>query len=122
MSSSNDSPITAFYVIRFESDGDAARAVRPLTVFVASEGGSVRLHGPDRVIVFRRGTTLYLSPGAISLAGYLRTDASGPVLSYLHGPEITPTPGYVPTRLVSSESIDAARLPTDAVLMLGRND
>lgn len=113
------SALPSFFVVRFESEADAVHSVRSLEMFVSSAGGRVRLEGADRVLVLRSGATLYLSPGAISLASYLPSDPSVRLPSYLHGPEITPTPGYVPTRLVSSERIDAADLPDDVTPMVG---
>ncbi len=112
------SEILLYYVVRRDNEHDAVRALRALDAFVRTPGGRVRLDGPDRVVVWRDGALLYLSPGALSLAGYLAPDPDvpGPELC---GPEITPSRKYPGPAMIASRTILTAELPASCVLMLG---
>ena len=68
--------IPNYYVVRRASEDDAIRALRALDAFVGTPGGRVRLQDPDRVVVWRDGANLYVSPGAFSLR--LPRTRSGP--------------------------------------------
>lgn len=110
--------IPLYYVVKRDSEQDAVRALRALDAFVRTPGGRVRLDDPDRVVVWRDGALLYVSPGAFSLAGYLEPDrtcharqivrASDHALSRDPGPAMT-----------ASGTISATDLPASSVLMLG---
>jgi hypothetical protein len=110
--------IPFFYVVRRDNEHDAVRALRALDAFDRTPGGRIRLDGPDRVVVWRDGGLLYMSPGALSLAGYLDPDPqmSRPELS---GPEITPSRRYSGPALIAESTIPAAELPRACELMLG---
>ena len=112
--------IDFYYVVRRASEEDAIRALRALTAFVRTPAGRVRLHGHDRVVVWRDGSDVYLSPGALSLAGYIEPDPDLPRPAYLAGPEMTPSRTYHEhAALVSSEQVSPSRLPSSCVLVLG---
>jgi hypothetical protein len=111
--------IPFYYVVRRDDEHDAVRAVRALDAFVRTPGGRVRLDGPDRVVVWRDGGLLYMSPGALSLAGYLDPNPEGPGPG-LCGPEITPSRKYSGPAMIASRTIPAADLPVSCVLLLGR--
>jgi hypothetical protein len=111
--------IPFYYVVKRESDEDAVRALRALNAFVRTPGGRVRLEGPDRIVVWRDGAVLYVSPGAFSLAGYLEPDPDEPRPSYLCGPAITPYRVYPGPPMVASGTIGSKELPSTVVLMLG---
>jgi hypothetical protein len=83
--------IPYYYVVRGGSEQDATRALRVLDAFVRTPGGRVRLEDPDRVVVWRNGADLYVSPGAFSLASYLESEPDLPRSADLAGPEITPS-------------------------------
>ena len=112
--------IAFYYLVRRESEDDALRAIRALDVFVHTPGGRVRLDGPDRVVVWRDGALLYVSPGAFSLAGYLDPDPDAPRSPFLCGPEITPSRTYPGPAMIAESTILTADLPASRVLMLGR--
>ena len=82
--------IPLYYVVKRDSEQDAVRALSALDAFVRTPGGRVRLDDPDRVVVWRDGALLYVSPGAFSLAGYLEPDPYLPRPPDLCGPAITP--------------------------------
>jgi len=111
--------IPFYYVIPRANDEDAIRALRALDAFVRTPGGRVRLDDPDRVVVWRDGASLYVSPGAFSLAGYLDPDPDAPRAPELCGPEITPSRVYPGPAMIASGTIRAAELPASSVLMLG---
>lgn len=111
--------ILFYFVVRRDNEHDAVRALRALDAFVRTPGGRVRFDGPDRVVVWRDGGRLFMSPGALSLAGYLDPDPDGP-RSELCGPEITPSRTYSGPALIAESTIPAAELPLSCVLMLGR--
>jgi hypothetical protein len=111
--------IPFYYVVRRDNEHDALRALRALDAFVRTPGGRVRLDGPDRVVVWRDGGLLYISPGALSLAGYLDPDPDVR-RSELSGPEITPSRKYSGPVMVAWRTIPAAELPAARVLMLGK--
>ena len=111
--------IPFYYVVHRENEHDAIRALRALDAFVRTPGGRVRLDGPDRVVVWRDGDVLYLSPGAFSLAGYLDPDPEAPRRPELCGPEITPSRRYPGPALIPSRTMAAAELPASCVLMIG---
>lgn len=115
-----NAPIAFYYLVRRQSDDEAVRAIRALDAFVRTPGGRVRLDGPDRVVVWRDGATLYVSPGAFSLAGYLDPDPDAPRADFLCGPEITPSRTYPGPAMIAETSIPTADLPSSCVLMLGR--
>lgn len=108
-----------YYVVRRASEEDAIRALRALDAFVRTPGGRVRLEGADRVVVWRNGGDLYVSPGAFSLAGYLEPDPDLPRSPMLAGPEITPSRKYSGPAMAASGTIRAADLPPSSVLVLG---
>ncbi len=110
-----------YYVVRRTSAQDAIHALRALDAFVRSPTGRVRLDGPDRVVVWRDDATLYLSPGALSLAGYLEPDPSVPRSPDLLGPEMTPSRTYAAPALSPSGRIAATDLPPSCVLMIGND-
>jgi hypothetical protein len=103
------------------TENEATRALRSLTAFVGRPLGNGRLAGVDRVVVWRDGTVLYLSPGALSLIGYLEPDpevmARAP--AELLGPMMTPIRAYPGPAVVASQKIAAADLPASCQLMLG---
>ena len=107
------------YVVRQASEQDSVHALRAVDAFVRTPGGRVRLDGPDRVVVWRDGATLYVSPGAFSLAGYLEPDPTVPRSPDLCGPEMTPSRAYRGPAMKASGTIRAADLPSSSVLMLG---
>jgi hypothetical protein len=111
--------IPFYYVVPRASDEDAIRALRALEAFVRTPGGRVRLDDPDRVVVWRDGAHLYVSPGAFSLAGYLDPDPDAPRAAELCGPEITPSRVYPGPAMIASGTIPATELPASSVLMLG---
>lgn len=111
--------IDTYYVVRRASEEDAIGALRALAAFLRTPGGRVRLAGADRVVVWRDGATLYVSPGALSLAGYLEPDPTVPRPPFLAGPEMTPSRVYAGPAMVPSAAIPAAELPASRVLMLG---
>jgi hypothetical protein len=110
--------IPFYYVVRRDNERDAVRAIRALDAFVRTPGGRVRLDGPDRVVVWRDGGLLYLSPGALSLAGYLDPDPQA-ARSDLSGPEMTPSRTYPGPAMVAVRTIPAVELPPSCVLMIG---
>jgi len=112
--------ISYYYVVRRTSKEDAIRALRALDAFVRTPGGRVRLDDPDRVVVWRDGATLYVSPGAFSLAGYLEPDPDLPRSPILCGPEITPSRIYPGPAMTASGTIPATELPSASALMLGK--
>jgi len=59
-----------------------------------------------------------MSPGALSLAGYLDPDPGVP-RAELCGPEITPSRTYSGAAMIASGTIPAAELPDSCVLLLG---
>jgi hypothetical protein len=67
--------------------------------------------------VWRDGGVLYVSPGALSLAGYLDPDPDVR-RSELSGPEITPSRKYSPA-MIAWRTIRTAELPASCVLVLG---
>jgi len=109
-----------YYVVRRASEADAVDSLRALDAFVRTPGGRVRLSGPDRVVAWRDGADLYLSPGALSLAGYLEPDPDLPRSPELAGPEITPSRKYSGPALVASGAVTAEAVPRSSVLMLGQ--
>lgn len=111
--------IHAYDVVRGASERDALAIVRALDAFLRTPGGRVRLHGPDRVVVWRDGARLYLSPGASSLAGYLDPNPARPASTDLLGPEMTPSRASVRPAATRSGRIAAAELPASCVLVLG---
>lgn len=111
--------IPFYYVVTCASEADAIHSLRSLNAFVRTPGGHVRLTGPDRVVVWRNGADLYLSPGALSLAGYLEPDPELPRNPDLAGPEITPSRKYPNPPLVASRRVSVEELPPTSVLMLG---
>ena len=111
--------IDYYYVVEHASVQDSVNALRALDAFVRTPGGRVRLEGPDRVVVWRDGATLYVSPGALSLAGYLEPDPTVPRSPELCGPEMTPSRMYRGPAMTASRTIRAADLPSSRVLMLG---
>ena len=111
--------IPFYYVVPRASDEDAIRALRALEAFVRTPGGRLRLDDPDRVVVWRDGAHLYVSPGAFSLAGYLDPDPDAPRAPELCGPEITPSRVYPGPAMIASGTIPATELPASSVLMLG---
>lgn len=111
--------IPFYYVVPRASEEDAIRALRALDAFVRTPGGRVRLEDPDRVVVWRDGAHLYVSPGAFSLAGYLDPDPDAPRAPELCGPEITPSRVYPGPAMIASGTIPATELPASSVLMLG---
>lgn len=111
--------IPYYYVVRRASEEDAIRALRALDAFVGTPGGRARLEGPDRVVVWRNGSDLYVSPGAFSLAGYLEPDPDLPRSPLLAGPEITPSRKYSGPAMVASGTIRAAQLPPSRMLVIG---
>jgi hypothetical protein len=113
------SEIPFYYVVTRDSEQDAVRALRALDAFVRTPGGRVRLDDPDRVVVWRDGAVLYVSPGALSLAGYLDPDPDAPRAPELCGPEITPSRKYAGPAMIASGTIPATDLPASSVLMLG---
>lgn len=113
------SDLSYYYVVRCASEEDALRALRALQAFVRTPGGRVRLDGPDRVVVWRSGSDLYVSPGGFSLAGYLEPDPDAPRSPMLAGPEITPSRKYPAPAMVASGTIRAADLPSSSVLVIG---
>jgi hypothetical protein len=110
-----------YYVVRRASGQDAIHALRALDAFVRSPAGHVRLYGPDRVVVWRDDADLYLSPGALSLAGYLEPDPDLPRSAYLLGPEMTPSRTYPGPAMTPSGRIAATDLPSSCVLVLGES-
>src|SRR5262245_39179894 len=107
-------PIDIYYVVRRETEREASESLRGLEAFLRTPGGSVRLDGPDRVVVWRDGATLYLSPGAMSLAGYLDpAPDSGPRNPVLLGPDMSPPRFGAP--LVPSAQTSARDLPSSAI-------
>ena len=112
--------IAFYYLVRRESEDDAIRALRALNAFVRTPGGRVRLDGPDRIVVWRDGALLYVSPGAFSLAGYLDPDPDAPRSPFLCGPEITPSRTYPGPAMIAERTIPTADLPASCVLMLGK--
>ena len=112
--------IPNYYVVRRASEEDAIRALRALDAFVRTPGGRVRLEDPDRVVVWRDGATLYVSPSAFSLAGYLEPDPNLPRSPELCGPEMTPSRIYPGPAMTASGTIPASELPSSSVLMLGK--
>lgn len=112
--------IPNYYVVRRASEEDAIRALRALDAFVGTPGGRVRLQDPDRVVVWRDGATLYVSPSAFSLAGYLDPVPNLPRSTELCGPEMTPSRIYPGPAMTASGTIPASELPSSSVLMLGR--
>jgi hypothetical protein len=110
--------IPFYYVVQRDNEHDAVRAIRALDAFVRTPGGRVRLDGPDRVVVWRDGGLLYLSPGALSLAGYLDPDPET-ARSDLAGPEITPSRKYPGPAMVAVRTMPARELPSSSVLMIG---
>jgi len=112
--------IPNYYVVRRESEEDAIRAIRALDAFVRTPGGRVRLQDPDRVVVWRDGATLYVSPSAFSLAGYLESDPNLPRSPELCGPEMTPSRTHPGPAMTVSGTIPASELPSSSVLMLGK--
>jgi hypothetical protein len=68
--------------------------------------------------VWRDGGLLFMSPGALSLAGYLDPD---PDVRHpeLCGPEITPSRRYSGPAMSVSRTIPTAELPGSCVLVLG---
>ena len=111
--------IPYYYVVREASEEDAARALRSLDAFVRTPSGRVRLEDPDRVVVWRDGAHLYVSPGAFSLVGYLEPDPDLPRSPELAGPEITPSRAYPGPAMTASGTIPSTELPASSVLMLG---
>lgn len=112
--------IPHYYVVRRASEEDAMRALRALDAFVRTPGGRVRLDDPDRVVVWRDGATLYVSPGALSLAGYLDPDPDAPRAAELCGPEMTPSRRNAAPVMAASGTIPTAELPSSSALMLGK--
>jgi hypothetical protein len=111
--------IPFYYVVKRNSERDAIRALRALDAFVRTPGGRVRLDDPDRVVVWRDGAVLFMSPGAFSLARYLEPDPNLPRLPDLCGPAITPYRVYPGPAMTESGTIRATELPASSVLMLG---
>jgi hypothetical protein len=111
--------IPFYYVVPRISEEDAIRALRALDAFVRTPGGRVRLDDPDRVVVWRDGAQLYVSPGAFSLAGYLDPDPDAPRAPELCGPEITPSRVYPGPAMIASGTIRPTELPASSVLILG---
>jgi hypothetical protein len=111
--------IPFYYLVPRASEEDAIRALRALDVFVRTPGGRVRLDDPDRVVVWRDGADLYVSPGAFSLAGYLEPNPDMLRSPDLCGPEMTTTGVYPGPAMIASATIPAAELPSSSVLMLG---
>ena len=114
-----DAEIPHYYVVSRASEEDAIRALRALDAFVRTPGGRVRLDDPDRVVVWRDGATLYVSPGAFSLAGYIEPDPDVPRSAELLGPEMTTPRSYPGPAMTASGTISATELPPTSVLMLG---
>ena len=112
--------IPNYYVVRRASEEDATRALRALDAFVRTPGGRVRLEDPDRVVVWCDSATLYVSPSAFSLAGYLDPDPNLPRSPELYGPEMTPSRIYPGPAMTASGTIPASELPSSSVLMLGK--
>lgn len=115
-----DDRVSEYYRVRRENERDALHALRALQAFVGTPGGRVRLEGPDRVVVWRDGADLYLSPGALSLAGYLEPDPSLARPSYLCGPEMTPSRAYPGPAFVPAGRTAGTDLPPSCVLVIGR--
>ena len=112
--------IPNYYVVRRASEEDAIRALRALDAFVRTPGGRVRLEDPDRVVVWRDGANLYVSPGEFSLAGYLEPDPDLTRSPELCGPEMTPSRTYPGPAMTAPLTIPATELPSTSVLMLGK--
>ena len=111
--------VSRYYVVHRANEADALHSLRALDAFVRTPGGRVRLDDPDRVVVWRDGAVLYVSPGALSLAGYLDPDPDAPRAPELCGPEITPSRKYAGPAMIASGTIPATDLPASSVLMLG---
>lgn len=114
------SEIPYYHVVRRPSEHDATDALRALSAFVRTPGGRVRLDDPDRVVVWRDGADLYVSPGAYSLAGYLDPEPDRPRAPELLGPEITPSRVYPGPAMIATGTISPAAIPSSSVLVLGR--
>src|SRR5215510_12694605 len=106
-------PIDIYYVVQRATERDASDSLRGLEAFLRTPGGSVRLDGPDRVVVWRAGAILYLSPGAMSLAGYLDPAPAGARNPVLLGPDMSPPRFGAP--LIPSGQISARNLPSSAI-------
>jgi hypothetical protein len=115
-------PIDEFYVVPYATESEATHALRALRAFVSSPSGRVRLDGPDRVVVWRVDGTLYLSPGALSLVGYIEPDpeVSAAAPAWLAGPIMTPERSYPGPAMTPSAKIASSDLSEERVLMLGR--
>jgi len=116
-----DDRIHEYFLVRGNSEHDATHSIRALDHFVRTPGGSVRLEGTDRVVVWRNGPDLYLSPGALSLAGYLDPDPAQPKPADWCGPDMTPSRAYDGPAFVTAGRIAASDLPPSCVLIIGRN-
>lgn len=114
-----DDAVETYYLVRYESRKDAGGAVRALEAFVRSPAGRVRLEGGDRVVVWQHEADLYVSPGALSLAGYLEPDPATPRPPALCGPEMTPSRRYAGPAMTASGRVAATALPAGRVLLLG---
>ena len=100
---------------------DAIRALRALDAFVSHAGWSCSPGRPRTVSSCgAMAPTLYVSPGALRLAGYLKPNADLPALA-----RIVWTRGVTPSVLPAGPAvtapltIPAAELPSTSVLMLG---
>jgi hypothetical protein len=114
--------IDHFYVVQYANAAEATRALRALRAFIDSPADCVRLDGPDRVIVWQAAGTLYLSPGALSLVGYLEPDpaVSAAAPSWVAGPIMTPGRTYPGPAMTASAKIHSTELPERRMLVLGR--
>ena len=75
-------------------------------------------HAAASRVVWRDGANLYLSPGALSLAGYVEPDPDLPRSPDLYGPEMNPSRKYPGPGMTPSGRIAATELPSSSVLML----